>query len=71
MRKKKKIPGMWKLMSVSEASDALGICTKTMRQWCDDGIVKYARTPGGHRKISGQEVFRLRRTKAKRRRISC
>ncbi|MEZ4597863.1 MAG: TOBE domain-containing protein [Chloroflexota bacterium] len=41
------------------AAEALGISTDTLRRWIDDGRVAAARTSGGQRTISQEEVNRL------------
>jgi len=53
------------LLSISEASDKLGITIGTLREWEREGKITPARTPGHHRrydeasvcKVLGQEAY--------------
>jgi excisionase family DNA binding protein len=38
-------------LSLTEASELLGIHPTTLRRWADEGSVPYFRTPGGHRRF--------------------
>lgn len=40
------------LISISEASQILGVSEATLRQWTDEGKIKAFITPGGHRRYS-------------------
>jgi excisionase family DNA binding protein len=51
-------------VSVSKASEVLGISEATLRHWTDEGRVKAFVTPGGHRRYSTHELERF--TKAHR-----
>jgi putative resolvase len=44
----------------SKASRMLGVTTKTLRQWHRDGKLSASRTPGGHRRISLEEIRRIK-----------
>ena len=44
------------LISISEASNLLGISEVTLRQWTDEGKIKAFITPGGHRRYSKEEL---------------
>jgi len=46
-------------LRIGTAAEALGISTDTLRRWIDDGRVAAARTSGGQRTISQEEVNRL------------
>lgn len=48
-----------KYLSISEASKILGVHTGTLRRWANEGKINYARTPGGRRRFSEDEIFRL------------
>jgi len=44
------------LLSISEASQKLGVSEATLRQWTDEGKIKAFITPGGHRRYSRAEL---------------
>ena len=37
-----------------------GVSLRTVQLWCDSGILKFAKTPGGHRRILGSGIIALR-----------
>ncbi len=47
------------LLTISEASNILGVSEATLRQWTDNGKVKAFVTPGGHRRYSRAELAKL------------
>lgn len=46
-------------LSVSKASEVLGISEATLRHWTDGGRIKAFVTPGGHRRYSTHELERF------------
>ena len=44
------------LISISEASQILGVSEATLRQWTDEGKIRAFITPGGHRRYSRAEI---------------
>lgn len=46
-----------RLLTLSEATEMLGVHENTVRRWGDDGTLRMVRTPGGHRRfpLSGVE----------------
>ena len=44
------------VISISEASQVLGVSEATLRQWTDEGRIKVFITPGGHRRYSRAEL---------------
>jgi excisionase family DNA binding protein len=44
------------LISISEASQLLGVSEAALRQWTDEGKIKAFITPGGHRRYSKVEL---------------
>ncbi len=44
------------LLSISEASQLLGVSEAALRQWTDEGKIKAFITPGGHRRYTGAEL---------------
>lgn len=48
-----------KYLSISEASKILGVHTGTLRRWANEGKINCARTPGGRRRFSENEIQRL------------
>ncbi len=44
------------LISISEASQMLGVSKAALRQWTDEGKIKAFITPGGHRRYSKAEL---------------
>lgn len=53
------------LISISEASQILGVNEATLRQWTDEGKIKAFVTPGGHRRYSRAELKKLMSTQSK------
>ncbi len=47
------------LVSISEASQILGVSEAALRQWTDEGKIKAFITPGGHRRYSRAELRKL------------
>ena len=60
MKEKGPSPG-GQFVSVSKASEMLGISGATLRHWTDQGRVKAFVTPGGHRRYSEHELRRFTR----------
>lgn len=50
---------MEKLVNVSQAAEMLGVSTKIMRIWDNDGKVEAVRTAGGHRRYRVSEIEKL------------
>ena len=48
-----------KLLRLSEAAQHLGVCSGTIRNWINKGILKSIRTPGGHRRIFKSNLLDL------------
>ena len=46
-----------KLLSPREAALILGICTKTLREWANDGDIKFFTTRGGHKRFAREELM--------------
>ena len=47
------------LLSISEASDKLGITIGTLREWEREGLITPVRTPGKHRRYSEESLCKL------------
>lgn len=47
------------LVSISEASRALGVSETTLRLWTDEGKIRAFVTPGGHRRYSKNDLRRF------------
>ncbi len=47
------------LISISEASQLLGVSEGALRQWTDEGKIKAFITPGGHRRYARAELKKL------------
>jgi putative resolvase len=45
------------LITIKEASDLLGVSTKTLRRWEKQGKISPTRTPGGHRRFRTTDVL--------------
>lgn len=41
-----------------QVAELLGVSVDTVRRWCDEGRLKTARSAGGHRVVSGQDLAR-------------
>ncbi|MBA3944996.1 MAG: helix-turn-helix domain-containing protein [Herpetosiphonaceae bacterium] len=46
-------------LTLSQASELLGVHPATLRQWSDEGKINLFRTPGGHRRFARSEIERL------------
>ncbi|MCW6051300.1 IS607 family transposase [Lyngbya sp. CCAP 1446/10] len=46
-------------MSISEASKELGVSTKTLRRWADDGKIKFERSPTNQRRFYLSDIKRI------------
>lgn len=45
------------LITIREASDLLGVSTKTLRRWEQQGKIASIRTPGGHRRFRQEDLL--------------
>lgn len=45
--------------STQEVAKLFNITARTVQMWADSGIIQASKTPGGHRRISAEEVERL------------
>jgi len=50
-----------RLLTPAEAADIFRVEPKTASRWADEGLIKYVRTLGGHRRFPEAEVLRLLR----------
>jgi len=48
------------LLKLAEAAKLLGVTTWTLREWDKKGKLRTIRTPGNQRRVSLEEVERLR-----------
>lgn len=48
---------MNKLLSIRQAAELLGVSTKTIRRWEQEGKIKATRTVGGHRRFNITELL--------------
>lgn len=48
-------------MSPRQVAIALRVSESAVKRWCDQGLLPFARTPGGHRRISSVAVLRFAR----------
>ena len=46
-------------ISIGEAAKELGISTKTLRRWADDGQIRFERTPGNQRRFYLADIKRI------------
>lgn len=46
-------------ISISEASKELGVSTKTLRRWADDGKIKFERSPTNQRRFYPSDIKRI------------
>jgi len=49
------------LVSPKQAARAIGVSESSLKRWCDQGLLRIARTAGGHRKLPIAEVLRFAR----------
>ena len=50
------------LLSISEASQLLGVSEGSLRQWTDEGMINAFVTPGGHRRYNEADLNRFMKT---------
>ena len=50
---------MEKLLTTSELAEAIGASESSMRRWTNSGVIRTARTAGGHRRIALSEAIRF------------
>lgn len=55
---------MTELLSLSKASRLLGVTSRTLRLWDQQGKIKTVRSAGGHRRIALEEIHRLQQRDA-------
>lgn len=48
--------------TTQEVAHIFGVTARTVQIWSDNGYINVSKTPGGHRRISKDEVARLRRS---------
>jgi excisionase family DNA binding protein len=48
---------MYNLLTIQSASEMLGVTTKTLRRWEEEGRIKPTRTKGGHRRYAIQDLI--------------
>ncbi len=60
---------MTDLVSLSKASQILGVTTRTLVEWDNTGKIKAVRTPGNHRRIPMEEIERLKGEDADEQRV--
>lgn len=49
--------------STGQVATALGVSTKTVGQWCDDGRLGFERLPSGHRRIPAEALDAFRKAR--------
>ena len=47
------------MLNITEASEILGVSTKTLRRWEKDGKISPFRTPGGHRRYDKEQLLKI------------
>lgn len=60
---------MTDLVSLSKASQILGVTTRTLVEWDNSGKIQTVRTPGNHRRIPMSEIERLQGEDADEQRV--
>lgn len=50
---------MGKLLTIKEAKELLGVCTKTIQRWDREDKIQCVRTPGNRRRVPESEVLRI------------
>lgn len=51
--------------SPRQVARAIGVSESSLKRWCDDGLLPFVRTPGGHRRLSVQGVLSFVREQGK------
>lgn len=49
--------------TTSQVAKLMGVSTKTVQTWCDEGVLSFSKTKGGHRRIPTAELKALMRRK--------
>lgn len=53
-------------LSPQQAARALGVSESSLKRWCDQGLLKVVRTPGGHRRLEPGAVLAFVRATGRR-----
>lgn len=53
---------MNELLTIKEIAALMGVTTKTVRRWEEEGKIKAIRTMGGHRRFNKYEVLKMMET---------
>jgi DNA-binding transcriptional MerR regulator len=48
------------MLTITEAAHALSVNPKTLRAWCDKGLVPHTRLPSGYRRFSEAQMIQIR-----------
>jgi excisionase family DNA binding protein len=48
------------MYTISDAARQLGVSAKTLRAWCDRGLVPHTRLPSGYRRFSEAQIMQIR-----------
>lgn len=46
-------------LSPKDLASAIGVSESSIKRWADDGLLRFARTAGGHRRIAREEAIRF------------
>ena len=55
------------LLGITKASEILGVHSRTLRRWADEGHLPYVQTPGGHRRFIQEDLEKFIRQMAQNR----
>ena len=44
------------LVSIGVVAEIFGVCTQTIRNWCDEGMFEVYLTAGGHRRFDLEQI---------------
>ena len=47
------------VLTPKELAEAIGVSQSSLKRWADDGVIRYSRTAGGHRRIPVAEAIRF------------
>jgi DNA-binding transcriptional MerR regulator len=55
-----------KMLQIREAARTLGVDHKTLRRWCDRGLVPHIKLPSGYRRFTPEHIQAIRASMERR-----
>jgi len=52
-------------MTTGDVAKQFNCCPNSVNTWCDKGLIKFIRTPGGHRRVKRTAIVKMFQRRAK------